>query len=136
MSRTKTGTTSETRVQAFAVPRGGSRVDRLIRNWYYTTDEPFSENVHLWSSGGASSIEHGLAGVRLYQFEDLFIVLTITSADPELDKGNPRLTLVGEHDYAVFEHLPFLRAVRDGGLVIAVVCLVGLVFLAWNGGEA
>jgi len=121
------------RVEAYAIPEGGARADRLTRNWYYTTDEPFSEEARLWSSFGGDEIEYGLAGLRVYPLETVFTVVTVTTADPILDKGNPRLKLVGEHDYAVFEHVPMLRALRDGGMVVSLLLLIGLVLLAWRG---
>lgn len=37
-----------------------TRANRLIRNWYYTTNEPFSPEARIWESGGESTIEFGL----------------------------------------------------------------------------
>ena len=69
----------------------------------------------------------------MYPAEAVFTVVTVTTADPLLDRGNPRLKLVGEHDYAVLGHLPELRALRDGGMAVSLLLLIGLVTLAWRG---
>jgi hypothetical protein len=119
-------------IAAYTVSQGGDRNDCLIRNWYYTT-EPFSPGAQLWTSFGSEGIEYGLAGIHVYPSEDLFVSITVTTPQPDLQSGNPRLKLVGEHDYAVFEHLPVLRLFRDGGLALSLLLLVGLTFLAWRG---
>jgi hypothetical protein len=121
------------KVEAYAVPQGGKRTDRLIRNWYYSTDEPFSPGARLWAAYGDKGIEYGLGGVRVYPSEDVYVVMNVTVPSPELQMANPRLKLVGEHDYAIFEHLPFLRAIRDVGLAVSLLLLVTIVSLAWRG---
>ncbi|OGV63027.1 MAG: hypothetical protein A2283_14895 [Lentisphaerae bacterium RIFOXYA12_FULL_48_11] len=43
------------------------RVNRLIRNWYFTTNEPLSPNARIWESGNGSTVEFGLCGVNRYR---------------------------------------------------------------------
>jgi hypothetical protein len=105
----------------------GFRAPRLIRNFYYTTDAPLSSEARIWESWG-KSIELGLCGVERYPFEDTYVAVEIVQPDPVLAKANPRLEIVGEHDYAVYEHLPMLRIFRDFVLMFLVLCVIGLAY--------
>lgn len=105
----------------------GFRAPRLIRNWYYTTDEPFSPEARLWEGWG-KSVELGLCGATRYPWEDTYVVIEILQPDPILAKANPRLQIVGEHDYAVYEHLPRLQLYRDLVLLFLTVCVIGLAY--------
>ncbi|MCF7817960.1 MAG: hypothetical protein K9M54_08765 [Kiritimatiellales bacterium] len=96
----------------------GLRPDRLINNWYFTTNTPLSPDSGLWESGGSTTREYGLCGVERYSQENTCIVVTIENADPVLAKANPRLEVVGEHDYAVSGHLQGMRIFRDTVLII------------------
>lgn len=118
------------KISVAGISERGDSFDRLVRNWYYTTDEPFDPRARLWSSVGGSEIEHGLAGVILYPFEATVVTIDVTTADARLAQGRPRLKLVGDYDYAVYEHIPFLRLIRDGGLVICLSLVVALAILA------
>jgi hypothetical protein len=120
------------RVSAYGITESGEQFDRLIRNWYFKTDEPLGPDVRLWSFYSLDEVEHGLAGLLIYPYENTVVSIEIKNPDPMLEVGRPRLKLVGKYDYAVYEHLPILRLVRDGGLAISVMMLLGLVVLAWR----
>jgi hypothetical protein len=124
------------RVSADATPTRGvdtsGPYDRLIRNWYFTTDRPLDADSRLWSSWGDKQLELGLAGIMRYPFDQITVKLEILAPDSVLSGYNPRLKLVGAHDYAVYEHLPLLRLIRDGGLFTCAILLLGLTGLAWR----
>lgn len=105
----------------------GPRAPRLIRNWYYTTDEPLSPSARIWESWG-NVVELGLCGLNRYPFEDTYVLVDVIAPDPILAKANPRLEIVGEHDYAIYEHLRTLRVLRDVVLVLLAFCVIGLAF--------
>jgi hypothetical protein len=107
----------------------GFRAPRLIRNWYYTTDEPLSKEARIWESWG-ESVELGLGGVQRYPFEDTYVTIQIVQPDSVLAKANPRLEIVGDHDGAVYHHLPILRIVRDFVLLFLALCVIGLAYSA------
>jgi len=124
------------KVDAYAIPfqvaGPGKRIDglatsRLIRNGYYTTDEPFSQNARMWESWG-SVVELGLGGLHRYPFEDTYIVVDVLEADLVLARAKPRLEIYPEHDYAVYEHVGILRILRDGVLVLLGLCVIGLAY--------
>ena len=124
------------KVDAYAItyePTGpGTRIDgfqasRLIRNGYFNTDQPLSPHARIWESWG-KSVELGLGGLHRYPFEDTYVVIEIIQPDPILAKANPRLEIFGEHDYAVYEHLPMLRIVRDSVLLFLGLGVVGLAY--------
>jgi hypothetical protein len=82
------------KVSAFGVRPDGSREDRLVKDWYYCTDEPFSKNGRsLWSSWGYGRVEFGLGAVHVKDDEDTVIEVKVTTPDPVLAVGNPRLRL-------------------------------------------
>jgi hypothetical protein len=108
------------------VIHGSQQLPRLIRNWYFRTDEPLSPDARIWESSGDASIEFGLCGLHRYHFEDSYVVIEVTRPDRVLAQANPRLQIFGEHDYAVYEHLPMLRVVRDSILVLLAVCTIVL----------
>ena len=115
-------TANGTMIEAFRAPR-------LVRNWYFTTDMPLSPDVRIWEVWG-NAVELGLCGVHRYPWEDTYITLDIIQADPVLAKANPKLEIVGEHDYAVFEHITILRIFRDGVLLFLGFCVIGLAYVA------
>jgi hypothetical protein len=80
-------------------------------------------------SGGAEKMKYGLAAVQFFPFEETYIEIEVQKPDPNLALANPRLELVGDHDYAIYGHLPLFHFIRDGGLFI---CLLSLVFIAWD----
>jgi hypothetical protein len=113
-----------TRIEGFQAPR-------LIRNSYYTTNMPLSTDAHIWESWG-ESIELGLCGLQRYPFEDTYIAVEILQPDPVLAKANPRLMIVGEHDYAIYGHLPTAQTLRDVVLLVLAVCVIGLTYAAFK----
>ena len=118
------------KVAAWGRDNTGLRNDRLVHNWYYTTDEPFGKDARLWSTFGERTVEHGLAGVMIYPFEETIISLNIEKGDTTLTSAHPRLKLVGNHDYAVFDHLRTLELLRDAGLLISLAALGLLLYLS------
>ena len=64
------------KIEAYSIRRDGSRIDRLIKDWYFTTDEPFSDGgSRLWSSWGQTEFEYGLAGIWAYPKEEVIVKL-------------------------------------------------------------
>ena len=106
------------------------RANRLIKNWYFTTNEPLSPDARIWESGGGSTLEFGLSGVKRYPFEDTYIVINIEKGDPNLAKANPRLQVVGEHDYAVSHHIGGLRIFRDTILAFLAICAITICYFS------
>jgi len=119
----------ELKVTAYAVTKDGVRINRLVENWYYKTDEPFSPESKMGSSWGRNKISYIIASVLFYSFEETFLEIDVLTPDPVLAKASPRLKLIGEHDYAIYGHLPMFYLIRDGGLAL---CLILLAVLAWK----
>jgi hypothetical protein len=115
-------TTKGTRIEGFRVPR-------LIRNWYFRTDSPLSPDARIWESWG-KAVELGLCGVQRYPWEDTYITLEVIQPDPVLAKANPKLEIVGDYDYAVFEHITPIRIFRDFVLLLLGLCVLGLAYVA------
>ena len=120
-------------VQAYGETDSGGRYDRLIRNWYYKSDDPLAPDAGLCESFSRDEVEFCLGGVSIYPFEKTTVTVEVTSPDPSLAAFEPRLRLVGDHDYAVYEHLPFLRTLRDTGLVLSSAMVLMLAAIAWRG---
>ena len=129
----KSRSTLPLRIKVSAQGKGdhGEVFDRLVRNWYYTTDKPFDDAAKLWLSIGGSEIEYGLAGVCIYPFESTLVTIDVDAPDAKLSNGNTRLKLVGNYDYAVNEALPFLRAFKEVCFIVSIVMLVAISYLAW-----
>ena len=71
------------------------------------------------------------------QFEGAFVDLAADLLGLDLgnavtpgDTAKPRLKVVGASDYAINEHLPFLRFIRDAWFAISALLLIGLAYLA------
>lgn len=111
------------KIAAYGVLENNEKINRLIKNWYYLSDEPFSPGSKMGESYGAKTIEYLLAGIDIYPFEKTIIEVKVLAPDEKLAKANPRLQMTGEHDYAVFEHIVVLRIIRDGGLFISLIAL-------------
>lgn len=110
------------KIEVYSLKKNGTRIDRLIRNWYFTTDEPFSEaGSNLWSSGDHYAFEYGLAGILAYPRENVFIHLQVIHPDIELSMGNPRLKITGDYDYAT---VPFVDLFIMGFFGILVLLIV------------
>jgi len=80
----------------------------------------------MGTSWGRNEIHYTIASVLFYAFEETFIEIEVLTPDTELAKTTPRLELVGEHDYAIFGHLPMFYLIRDGGLVLCLILLTVL----------
>jgi len=117
------------RFGAYAVGGDGSRTNRRIRNWYFTTDDPLSPDARMWVSGGT---EYGLGGVWIYPFEELYLELEILEPDTVLGGANPRLKIFPKHDCAVLGHVGVLRLIRDGGLLVCGVLLLAMTVMYWR----
>lgn len=123
------------RISASGTLSDGVANNRLIRDWYYTTDEPFTNSPKLWESGNTSTMEYGLAGIDVHPFERLTINVQILSPYPELQHAEPHLRLAPAHDYAIDEHFPVLRCIAWGACGIGV-CATFILFLqAWRKGR-
>jgi hypothetical protein len=125
------------KVSARGVRSDATSEDRLVRDRYYCTDEPFSKDGRsLWSSWGHGRVEYGLGAVRVNDGEQTVVRVEVVTPDGILATGNPRLKLVGEHDSAGMGLEPILLGcVRDGGLVVCLALLVGLCVLAQRTGK-
>ncbi len=121
---------------------GGHWQDRLIRDWYYTTDEPFSRSGSgLWSRFGFGSAEYGLGGVEVVPEEEIQVTLDVQVPDGLLMTGRPRLKLVAAHGVLDLHYPPFIRrALREGGFWLSLALLIWLSVSAWSvqkrGGKA
>ncbi|MBN1787291.1 MAG: hypothetical protein JW806_02745 [Sedimentisphaerales bacterium] len=115
------------RVAAYGILDNNEEANRLIKNWYYLSNEPFSPGLRIGVSWGTKVVEYMLAGIDVYIHEKMVIELEVLTPDEKLAKANPRLQLVGEHDYAVFGHIGVFRIMRDGGLFISIIALLYLV---------
>lgn len=119
-------------VSAEGIGENGEPLDRLVRNWYFTTNEPFGSNAKLWSSFSSSSIEYGLGGVNIYPFEKTVVTLNVKTSNIDLMKLNPRLKIVGKHDYAIYEFMPLLHILKHACFVLAIGLLVVNFVLGWK----
>jgi len=109
----------------------GFQAPRLVLNSYYTTNMPLSTGAHIWESWGGA-IELGLCGLQRYPFEDTYIAVEILQPDPVLAKANPRLVIVGEHDGAIYHHLPPAQILRDVVLTVLAVSVISLAYAAFR----
>jgi hypothetical protein len=66
----------------------------------------------------------GLGGLWIYPNEIGYISLEVISPDPDLNKANPRLKIVGKHDESIYGHWGVLRLIRDGGLLLCLLFLL------------
>ncbi len=98
--------------------------DRLIRDWYYNTDEPFSPaGEGLSVTWGFGRLEYGLAGAKVIPGEELRISMKVQVPDGLLMTGYPRLRLgFGP----TINYSPFLRSVLRN-----IGCFLSLAGLAW-----
>jgi hypothetical protein len=120
------------RIGAFGLTRDQRRIDRLVQNWYYTSDEPISPGHRLGSSWGGERVEFILGAASLHHFEDLIIELEVLTGDGFLAEKRPRLKIVGEHDYAIMGHMSVLRLFRDGGILLIFLLLSIIVVIHWR----
>lgn len=124
------------KVDAYAIPYEVSgptkRIEhpatpRLIRNWYYTTDEPFAQTARIWEFWG-NVVELGLCGLHRYPFEDTFVEVDILEPDPVLAVAKPRLAIFPKQDHAMSEHAAIPLVLRDIVLVLLGLCVIGLAY--------
>jgi hypothetical protein len=121
------------RLAAYGIRSDGSKPNRLIIDDYYNTDEPFEAGVHLGETWGSGILEYALGAVQIHPGEDLSIEFSVTTPDPRLAPGNPRLKLVQEHDYAGLTlKYWFLGKLADICMVISLVLVLGLVMVGWR----
>jgi hypothetical protein len=121
------------KVRAEGRSPGGEWRDRLVRDWYYRTDEPFSKESALWESHGMGAIEYGLAGIQIEPEEELRITLDIHVPDEKLMLGYPRLKLVPDYD-SVGVNIGWIvmNFVREGWFWLSIFLLLCLIVMAWR----
>jgi hypothetical protein len=121
------------KVSAHGRRLGGKRQNRLIINERFNTDEPFKKDGGFGESHGGGRIDYALAAIDVREGEVLTIELSITTPDPKLASGNPRLKLVGEHDFAgtPYEFL-FQYVLVNWGFYLSLILLFGLFLVAWG----
>ncbi|MFC1735572.1 hypothetical protein ACFL1X_05605 [Candidatus Hydrogenedentota bacterium] len=120
VDRNKTETPLRVRVDAYTY-ENEERATRLVKDSYFTSDEPFSPEVRIWESYGGDHFEWGLGRTTVNPEEPLFIELAVLEPDKGLADGETRLKIVSKHDYAIHHHLWPIRIVHS---FIALVCLV------------
>jgi hypothetical protein len=121
------------KIEVYALQKDGTRIDRLIRNWYFTSDEPFSEaGSKLWSSGGNDQFEYGLAGIWAYPREEVFIRLQIMKPDTILAHGNPHLKISSDYDYAAVPWVALFVLICYGILIILICFLLIISYVIWR----
>ncbi|MCI0617964.1 hypothetical protein L0244_33745 [bacterium] len=112
------------KINAYGLLEDGTKFDRVIRDWYYRTDDPLSPIVRMWSVWGGGSVEHGLAGILCRYNEDLIIEVMVTSADPVLAQARPKLRIVGDHPSSMMVKVMLVQYLEIAGLVISIILLV------------
>jgi len=125
------GSTLRIRITAKGILHDGATNDRLIRDWYYTTDEPFTNEPKLWESGGPDSEEFGLGGIAIHPFERLVIGIQVLTPYAALQEAKPRLKLAAKYDYAIDEHLPFMRFLGHIAFGLSVIAILILFRHGW-----
>jgi hypothetical protein len=121
------------RVRAEGRLPGGDWRDRLVRNDYFRTDQPFSPGSGLWESYGAGEMDFGLAGIHVEPGEDLRITVDILSPDGRLDRGRPRLRLIARNGPGDVSIPALVRAaVRECGFWVSLGAIGWLTGRAWR----
>lgn len=116
------------KINAYGITEDNNKYNRLIRNWYFNTDEPLSSDNHLWS--GASSF--GLGGVIIYPGEKTVVEVSVLKPNPALKFTKPRLVMAAQYDHAA---VPYAMLLRVGGYIVfgcSILSLLLLSFLAWR----
>jgi hypothetical protein len=132
--RDRTRVALRAKVAAYAMLPDGRREDRLVRDSYFTTDEPFSQQGHsLGESYGLGKMEFTLAGVAVRPGEEVVIELTVQQPDPQLATGHPRLKLVGGSGSPSLD-LVLLAMTNDAWFAAALLLLAVLVYQSWRPG--
>ena len=98
--------------------------NRLIKNWFYTTNKPLEAKAQLSMSKNYGPLQYGLGAIERYPNEHTYISINILKEDPILAKANPRLEIVGEHDPEIQNRIIRLRITRD--LCLALVALFSI----------
>jgi len=120
------------KVRAYATPSNadprdwpaGAEYDRVIRDWYYNTDDPLSKNSSIWRRSGGDRSEFGLAGISCRPYETLTIEVAVTSPDPILADSNPKLKIVGSHPSSMIPQILIARFIDIVGLTISILLLL------------
>lgn len=107
--------------------------DRLVRDWYSDTDEPFSaKGDGLWERSGLGQFEYGLARLKVVPGEKIRITLEVQVPDGLLMTGYPRLKLMPSVD--THRYGPFVRSFyRMVWFLLSCIGLAWLVYRAWQG---
>jgi hypothetical protein len=114
------------KVDAYAETENNVKATRLIKNYFFPSDEPMAKEAKLWSGWSDEKLEYPLGSVMRFPKEDLIIELTVQVPDPILNKANPRLKIVGDYDPAILGFAPFAKVLRDISLI---ACLLALFFI-------
>jgi hypothetical protein len=127
------------RVKVVAESRqpAGQWQDRLLRDHYFKTNEPFSPaGSGLWESWGLGRAEYGLGGLEVLPGEEVRITLDVQVPDGRLMTGRPRLKLIAAHGPGDVPYPAFMRLVlREGGFWLSLALLAWLSVRAWRGGD-
>lgn len=112
---------------------GSEWQDRLIRDGYFKTDEPFSkEGAAFWSSYGRGRLVYGLGRVRVVANEELRIIIDVLVPDDYFRWATPRLKLVGKFDIAEPGPIMIFRGfLREGGFWLSLCLVILLARFAW-----
>ncbi len=120
------------KIEVYSLGKDGTRRDRLIRDSYFNTDEPFSEaGARLWTSSSSASFEYGLAGIWTYPRENVFIHLQVTKADTMLARGDPRLKISADYDYAAVPWFGVFILICYGILFVLLSIFFVLSYFIW-----
>lgn len=114
------------KVDAYAETENNVKATRLIKNYFFPSDEPIAKEAKLWAGWSDEKLEYPLGCVMRFPKEDLTVELTVQASAPLLNKANPRLKIVGDYDPAILGFAPFARLLRDISLL---ACLLGLIFI-------
>lgn len=128
----RNGSSIRVKITATGILDSGSICNRLIHDWYYTTDEPFTNDPKLWESRGPDTIEYGLGGIDIHQSERLVIGMQVLTPNIVVQNAKPRLKLAADYDYAIDEHIPLLRLIGNIALILSVVAAMFLLFICWH----
>lgn len=108
-------------INAYAIGEDDQKNSRLVKNWYYK-DLPLSEDSAMCSIWASDYVEHCLGIVWLYPYEDLYIEVTVINEDSYLSNTNPKLRIVGKHDYAVFGYP--IKLIKNILFILPIIALL------------
>lgn len=117
------------KIDAFAKTENNITSNRLVRNYFYPTDEPMQKNGKLWEGWPDDHMEYPLGEVIVFPKEKTFINIDVLVPDSFLNKANPRIKIVAKYDASLIGPYVYLKLLRDGGLLLSLICLSYLVIL-------